>query len=161
MFRVVSGVPSRHAARAVFQRCGGPADPSRVFATRADNAQPAASQPSKSDVGDERIDKIRGFMKYERSKAKYRPASSRRNDWAEVATPEEPAMRVRQAARCMDCGVPFCQSNTGCPIGNLIPEFNELVFQNQWKCVSSVLRSSNPPSSLRRVLRQTSMVGSC
>jgi glutamate synthase (NADPH/NADH) len=103
-----------------------------MFAT--DNAQPAVSQPSKCVVADERVDKIRGFMKYERSKTKYRPASSRRNDWAEVAQPEEPATRVRQAARCMDCGVPFCQSNTGCPIGNLIPEFNELVFQDQWKC---------------------------
>ncbi|KAJ3351661.1 glutamate synthase [NADH], partial [Kappamyces sp. JEL0680] len=79
------------------------------------------------------IDKVRGFIKYKRQGDSYRNKTSRIRDYKEVnhrLTPKE--LKV-QAARCMDCGVPFCQSETGCPIGNIIPKWNDLVFKNQWK----------------------------
>ena len=66
-----------------------------------------------------------GFMEIPRETPRYRPVEERLKDWREI--PEEmPEDRLRkQGARCMDCGVPFCQS--GCPLGNLIPDWNDLV----------------------------------
>ena len=70
----------------------------------------------------ETLDKVRGFMKYKRLAEPYRNPHKRVKDWAEISDRlSEPELKV-QAARCMDCGVPFCQSDTGCPIGNIIPK---------------------------------------
>lgn len=81
----------------------------------------------------EKIDQIRGFMKYQRQSDTYRNSRRRIKDWDEVNQRLTPKELKVQAARCMDCGVPFCQSDTGCPIGNIIPKWNELVFRNQWQ----------------------------
>ena len=75
------------------------------------------------------LDKTRGFMKYQRRSEKYRNAKTRTKDWAELSQRLDEDELKYQAARCMDCGVPFCQSDTGCPISNIIPKWNELVFQ--------------------------------
>jgi glutamate synthase (NADH) len=75
------------------------------------------------------LDKTKGFMKYSRRAEKYRAASTRTKDWAELSSRLDEDELKYQSARCMDCGVPFCQSETGCPISNIIPKWNELVFQ--------------------------------
>ena len=79
------------------------------------------------------INKLRGFIEYERNPEPYRPPESRLLDYEEINAKHEPLELKRQAARCMDCGTPFCQTHTGCPISNIIPEFNNLVFEDQWK----------------------------
>ncbi len=83
----------------------------------------------------EQLDKKRGFVKYKREARSYRPAEKRMKDWEEIYDFKHVRKGLRkQAARCMDCGVPFCHSTThGCPLGNIIPKFNDLVFQNDWK----------------------------
>ena len=78
----------------------------------------------------------RGFLDFERKSETYRPVKMRIRDWAEIARPgghEDPQELKRQTARCMDCGTPFCQTNSGCPVNNLIPEWNELVLTDRWK----------------------------
>jgi len=74
-----------------------------------------------------------GFKEFQRKTVPYREPKVRLNDFFEIYT--EPAVdHLRtQGARCMDCGVPFCQSDSGCPIDNLIPEWNDLVYQNRWR----------------------------
>lgn len=75
---------------------------------------------------------LHGFLKYNRSEAGYRSKDERVKDYKEVLKMLEiPEIRV-QAARCMDCGTPFCHS-IGCPVGNLIPEWNDLIYNGQWK----------------------------
>lgn len=76
----------------------------------------------------EKPDKLRGFVKYPRTKTKYRAAGERLTDWSEVYAHQSVRKTLKvQTARCMDCGVPFCQSTFGCPLGNLIPNWNDLV----------------------------------
>lgn len=75
-------------------------------------------------------DKVRGFVKYPRTKVKYRPTEDRLSDWSEVYAHKAVQRTLKtQAARCMDCGVPFCQSSFGCPLGNIIPNWNDLVHK--------------------------------
>ena len=74
-----------------------------------------------------------GFMEFPRQAAPYRPAKERLLDFSEIYTSHDVQRLSTQSARCMDCGVPFCQSEEGCPIHNLIPEFNDLVFRDEWK----------------------------
>ena len=82
-----------------------------------------------------------GFMKYGRELPTRRPVPVRLRDWKEVYE-DFPADRVRtQAARCMDCGIPFC--HTGCPLGNLIPEWNDLVYRDQWRIAIDRLHATN------------------
>jgi NAD(P)H-dependent glutamate synthase small subunit len=84
-----------------------------------------------------------GFMEYPRKNVPYRDEAERLGDFGEIYTPpDEDALR-RQAARCMDCGVPFCQSNEGCPIDNLIPEWNDLVYQGRWREALDRLHKTN------------------
>ena len=64
-------------------------------------------------------------------------------DYGEINAQHEPGELKRQSARCMDCGTPFCQTHTGCPINNLIPEFNQMVFDEQWKQAYTNLSSTN------------------
>jgi glutamate synthase (NADPH/NADH) small chain len=82
-----------------------------------------------------------GFLKYARETPRRRPVEIRLRDWKEVYF-DFPADAVRsQAARCMDCGIPFC--NNGCPLGNLIPEWNDLVFRDDWQEAIERLHATN------------------
>ncbi|MCJ1433823.1 glutamate synthase [NADH] [Xylographa pallens] len=98
------------------------------------------------------LDKTKGFMKYQRRAEKYRKPETRTRDWKELSSRLNEDELKYQAARCMDCGVPFCQSDTGCPISNIIPKWNELVFQNQWKdALDRLLMTNNFPEFTGRV----------
>jgi glutamate synthase (NADPH) small chain len=82
-----------------------------------------------------------GFMKYGRELPKRRPIPLRVLDWNEVYEDFPPEKVRTQGARCMDCGIPFC--HTGCPLGNLIPEWNDLVYRDQWQGASERLHATN------------------
>ena len=98
------------------------------------------------------LDKTKGFMKYQRRSERYRKAETRTRDWKELSSRLDEDGLKYQAARCMDCGVPFCQSDTGCPISNIIPKWNELVFQNQWQdALNRLLMTNNFPEFTGRV----------
>ena len=84
---------------------------------------------------------IRGFMKYERELPRHRPVPVRIRDWHEVYEPFPAEAVRRQAARCMDCGIPFCHD--GCPLGNLIPDWNDLVYRDKWFVASEQLHATN------------------
>jgi len=82
-----------------------------------------------------------GFLKHDRKVPAYRPVPVRLRDWKEV-TADFPDDEVKvQASRCMDCGIPFC--NQGCPLGNLIPDWNDLVYRDQWQAAIESLHSTN------------------
>lgn len=98
--------------------------------------------------------KHRGFIAYERESISYRDPTARITDWGEVMEGPKPGPLLKtQSARCMDCGTPFChQDNTGCPLGNKIPEFNELVYQNRWReALDRLLETNNFPEFTGRV----------
>ncbi len=85
--------------------------------------------------------KTTGFMDYSRELAPRRPVAERVNDWFEIYQ-DFPEDKLReQGARCMDCGVPFCQ--TGCPVSNLIPDWNDLVYRGRWKDAVRQLHATN------------------
>ena len=85
--------------------------------------------------------KVTGFMEYERETPTRREVRERINDYFEVYQPF-PEEKVRnQGARCMDCGIPFC--HTGCPVNNIIPDWNDLVYRNEWKDAIRVLHATN------------------
>jgi glutamate synthase (NADPH) small chain len=85
--------------------------------------------------------KITGFMEFERIEEGYKPVPERLKHYKEFVVGLSPEQAKTQAARCMDCGTPFC--NNGCPVNNIIPDFNELVFQGDWKNAIEVLHSTN------------------
>ena len=97
--------------------------------------------------------KKRGFIAYERGVVGYRNAATRMQDWKEIGKPHDDTLLQTQTARCMDCGVPFChQTDTGCPLGNKIPEFNELVHRGEWKAaLQNLLSTNNFPEFTGRV----------
>jgi glutamate synthase (NADPH/NADH) small chain len=82
-----------------------------------------------------------GFMEWQRLLPKKRDAAARLGDFAELAPLHDHAEASRQAGRCMDCGVPFCHQ--GCPLGNLIPDFNDHVHRGAWRAAYEVLSSTN------------------
>ena len=82
-----------------------------------------------------------GFIKYRREMPASRFPKDRINDYKEIYEAIKPEALNRQAARCMDCGVPFCHH--GCPLGNIIPEFNDKVYNNEWEEAFHILRSTN------------------
>jgi glutamate synthase (NADPH/NADH) small chain len=84
-----------------------------------------------------------GFMEYPKKSVPYRDASERLGDFGEIFTPPAEEHLRNQGARCMDCGVPFCQSDNGCPIDNLIPEWNDLVYQGRWHEALDRLHKTN------------------
>ena len=85
--------------------------------------------------------KVTGFMEYKREAPKGRPVAERIKDWKEVyEKPAESELRT-QGARCMDCGIPFC--HTGCPLTNIIPDWNDLVYRDRWKDALRELHSTN------------------
>lgn len=83
----------------------------------------------------------RGFLRYDRETPKRRPVPVRLRDWREVYEDFPHQKLHRQTARCMDCGIPFC--NNGCPLGNLIPDWNDLVYREMWHQASESLHSTN------------------
>ncbi|XP_058126066.1 uncharacterized protein LOC131282547 [Anopheles ziemanni] len=103
---------------------------------------------------DQALDKTRGFIKYKREATVYRNAADRQKDWNEVFNfPHVRNNLKMQAARCMECGVPFCQSNShGCPLGNIIPKWNDLVFNGNWReAINQLLQTNNFPEFTGRV----------
>ncbi|ANB14084.1 glutamate synthase (NADH) [Sugiyamaella lignohabitans] len=98
------------------------------------------------------LDKLHGFKKYKRRNEKYRNPHDRTKDWAELSNRLTKEELKFQTARCMDCGVPFCQSDTGCPISNVIPKWNELVFKDRWfEAFQRLMMTNNFPEFTGRV----------
>lgn len=85
--------------------------------------------------------KLKGFLEIERQKAPTRPVEERLKDWHEVYLPHDESDLKAQGARCMDCGIPFCHD--GCPLGNLIPDWNDLVYRGKWKQAIERLHKTN------------------
>ena len=85
----------------------------------------------------------RGFLHFAREMPTRRSVELRVLDWKEMYEPFPEEKLRNQGGRCMDCGVPFCQSNTGCPVINLIPEWNDLVHRGRWKDALKALHSTN------------------
>ena len=84
----------------------------------------------------------KAFLQYKRQPVGHRPIDERINDFNELDLPLTPDEITQQARRCMDCGIPFCHG-AGCPLGNLIPDFNELIFKGQWEQACQLLHSTN------------------
>ncbi len=84
-----------------------------------------------------------GFKEFDRETEPYRDAHERLVDFKEIYTPHNNEHLTTQGARCMDCGVPFCQSDDGCPIHNLIPEWNDLVYRGRWRDALDRLHKTN------------------
>jgi glutamate synthase (NADPH/NADH) small chain len=85
--------------------------------------------------------KVTGFLEIEREQPTRRKADERIHDWFEIYQPFPEEKQREQGARCMDCGVPFC--HTGCPVNNLIPDWNDLVYYNRWEVAIRRLHSTN------------------
>ncbi|MCC6126448.1 MAG: glutamate synthase subunit beta [Pirellulales bacterium] len=83
-----------------------------------------------------------GFIEIPRGEVGHRPIAERIKDWYEIDRPLVELALNRQAARCMDCGIPFCHSS-GCPVKNRIPEFNDLVYRDRWRDAAANLHSTN------------------
>jgi glutamate synthase (NADPH/NADH) small chain len=82
-----------------------------------------------------------GFLEFDRQLPSKRPIAERKNDYNEFVNQYDGAQLNHQAARCMNCGIPFCHS--GCPLGNVIPEFNDAVYRQQWQEAYEILTSTN------------------
>ena len=96
--------------------------------------------------------KVTGFKEFSREVEPYRPAKSRVLDFKEIYTDHDDKLLNTQAARCMNCGVPFCQSGEGCPVYNLIPEWNDLVYNEQWEdAFDRLFKTNNFPEVTGRV----------
>jgi glutamate synthase (NADPH/NADH) small chain len=87
------------------------------------------------------VGKVTGFLEIARKKWPSRPVAERLHDWKEVYLPYPVADLVQQAARCMDCGIPFCHQ--GCPLGNIIPDWNDLVYRDHWRDAIDRLHATN------------------
>ena len=85
--------------------------------------------------------KVTGFIEITRKKPPSRPVPERVHDWREVYLPYPEQGLKDQAARCMDCGIPFCHQ--GCPLGNLIPDWNDFVYRDRWRAASDRLHATN------------------
>ncbi|HRL30870.1 MAG TPA: FAD-dependent oxidoreductase, partial [Ottowia sp.] len=85
--------------------------------------------------------KVTGFMEFERIEEGYAPVAERVKHYKEFVLALDDAKARQQGARCMDCGTPFC--NSGCPVNNIIPDFNDLVYRGDWKNAFAVLDSTN------------------
>jgi glutamate synthase (NADPH/NADH) small chain len=85
--------------------------------------------------------KITGFMEFDRQDRHYRPVEERVKHWQEFVEPLPPGELKKQAARCMDCGIPYCHN--GCPVNNQIPDWNDLVFRERWHAAALNLHSTN------------------
>jgi glutamate synthase (NADPH/NADH) small chain len=87
--------------------------------------------------------KVTGFLEIDRQVHKYQPASDRIRHFREFTLPLSDSEVEKQAARCMDCGIPFCHGPTGCPVHNQIPDWNDLVYNGEWETAIRNLHSTN------------------
>ena len=85
--------------------------------------------------------KVTGFLEFEREIEQYKNVNDRVKEYKEFTIPMSKDKLKNQGARCMNCGVPFCHS--GCPLGNLIPDFNDAVYEMKWEKASQILHSTN------------------
>ncbi|MEM7465800.1 MAG: glutamate synthase subunit beta [Pseudomonadota bacterium] len=103
--------------------------------------------------------KATGFMEFDRVKQPYRPVDQRLKDWGQVMDSWPKETLNEQAARCMDCGIPFCHQ--GCPLGNLIPDWNDLVYRNRWHEAIDRLHATNNFPEFTGTLCPAPCEGSC
>ena len=102
--------------------------------------------------------KVTGFMEYERIEEGYAPVDERVKHYKEFVIALDDEQAKVQGARCMDCGTPFC--NSGCPVNNIIPDFNDLVYRNDWQnafdgaATRPTTSPSSPAASARRRARR-------
>ena len=95
--------------------------------------------------------KITGFKEFTREDEANIAVEYRIENYKEFTIPLDKKNLEKQGSRCMDCGVPFCQS--GCPLGNLIPDFNEMIHKGEWKKASKILHATNNfPEFIRSVI---------
>ena len=103
--------------------------------------------------------KVTGFLEFERKKQPYRPVAERIKDWNQVMLPWSVEPLKKQAARCMDCGIPFCHQ--GCPLGNVIPDWNDLIYRDQWLEAIHRLHATNNFPEFTGTLCPAPCEGSC
>src|SRR5438094_2443488 len=103
--------------------------------------------------------KVTGFLEIQRQKAPSRPMAERVLDWREVPLPYAESALRNQTARCMDCGIPFCHQ--GCPLGNLIPDWNDLVYRDRWRAAIDRLHATNNFPELTGRLCPAPCEGAC
>ncbi|MRR57644.1 MAG: glutamate synthase subunit beta [Deltaproteobacteria bacterium] len=103
--------------------------------------------------------KITGFIEFRRKKQPYRPISERIRDWKQMMLPYPAEELQRQAGRCMDCGIPFCHQ--GCPLGNIIPDWNDLVYRGRWREAIDRLHATNNFPEFTGTLCPAPCEGSC
>jgi len=103
--------------------------------------------------------KVTGFIEFKRDKQPYRPVAERLRDWRQVLLPWPTDKLARQGARCMDCGIPFCHQ--GCPLGNLIPDWNDLVYRDRWREAIDRLHATNNFPEFTGTLCPAPCEGSC
>ncbi len=103
--------------------------------------------------------KVTGFIEFKRDKQPYRAVQERVHDWKQVMLPWPTDKLKKQAARCMDCGIPFCHQ--GCPLGNLIPDWNDLVYKGDWKEAIDRLHATNNFPEFTGTLCPAPCEGSC
>lgn len=89
------------------------------------------------------MEKSTGFIDYDREALQKRPVEERIRDYDDIYIPMDYNKLRIQATRCMDCGVPFCTSEYGCPLGNVIPEINDLIYRDKWKEALDILLETN------------------
>lgn len=87
--------------------------------------------------------KVTGFLEIDRQVQKFRPASDRVRHFGEFTIPMSDSEVTKQAARCMDCGIPYCHGDTGCPVHNEIPDWNDLIYSGDWEGAAANLHSTN------------------
>ena len=100
-----------------------------------------------------------GFIEFNREQQPYRPIEQRLKDWNQVMKPWPIKPLKTQASRCMDCGIPFCHQ--GCPLGNLIPDWNDLVYRDQWMEAIERLHATNNFPEFTGTLCPAPCEGSC
>jgi len=103
--------------------------------------------------------KVTGFIEFKRDKQPYRPVAERTGDWKQVMLPWPGDTLRKQGARCMDCGIPFCHQ--GCPLGNLIPDWNDLVYRDKWREAIDRLHATNNFPEFTGTLCPAPCEGSC
>lgn len=103
--------------------------------------------------------KSTGFMEWSRQELRERPPAERLGDWADFKLPILEEETRQQAGRCMDCGVPFCQQ--GCPLGNLIPDWNDAIYRGDWRRAFLALEATNPLPEFTGRLCPAPCEGSC
>ncbi len=103
--------------------------------------------------------KVTGFIEFKRDKQPYRPVAERVRDWRQVMLPWPGETLRKQGARCMDCGIPFCHQ--GCPLGNLIPDWNDLVYRDRWHEAIDRLHATNNFPEFTGTLCPAPCEGSC